>query len=224
MSLQAKLDAIKAQFESGGPPLNVPKSVIETLHRATAELVASGAAGRALKAGDRAPAFVLADPNGVVVSSADLLAKGPLVLSFYRGAWCPYCNTELQALQEALASLREAGAELVAISPQTPANSRKAVAEHKLGFPVLSDPSNAVANSYGVRYRAPEYLIDLFKTLKVDLPSFNGDDSWTLPMPARFVIGPDAIIRYAEVNPDYTRRPEPEDMLPAIRGRVTKAA
>ena len=224
MTLQAKLDAFKADFESGGPPYNVPKPVIETMHRATADLIASGATSRALKAGEVAPAFSLADSEGRIVSSGELLAKGPLVVSFYRGAWCPYCNTELQALQGALASIREAGAELVSISPQLPANSRKALAEHKLGFPVLSDPANAVANSFGVRYRAPEYLVDLMKGLKVDLPSFNGDDSWTLPMPARFVIGPDGIIRYAEVNPDYTRRPEPEDVLPAIQGRATRAA
>ena len=96
MSLQAKLDAFKADFQAGKPPYNVPPAVIETMHRATAELIASGAAGRALKAGDHAPAFILNDPNGKPVASADLLARGPLVVSFYRGVWCPYCNMELR--------------------------------------------------------------------------------------------------------------------------------
>src|SRR6478672_3916756 len=98
MSLQAKLDAFKADFEAGKPPYSVPRSVIETMHRATAELIESGAAQRAKKAGDVAPSFSLNDPEGNVVNSADLLRRGPLVLSFYRGVWC---NMELQALEAA---------------------------------------------------------------------------------------------------------------------------
>jgi hypothetical protein len=117
MTLQTKLDAFKADFEAGKPPYSVPRSVIDTMHRATEELIASGAATRALKAGDIAPPFVLKDPNGKPVSAAQLLAQGPLVISFYRGVGCPYCNMELQALQEALPSFRELGASLVAISP-----------------------------------------------------------------------------------------------------------
>ena len=101
MSLQARLDAFKADFEAGKPPYSVPRSVIETMHRATVELIASGAAQRARKAGDVAPSFSLKDPEGNVVNSSDLLKRGPLVLSFYRGVWCPYCNMELQALEAA---------------------------------------------------------------------------------------------------------------------------
>lgn len=217
MSLQAKLDAFKADFEAGKPPYNVPRSVIETMHRATAELVASAAAARALKAGDKAPAFTLHDPDGKLVSSTDLLAKGPLAVSFYRGVWCPYCNMELQALQAALPEFQKLGAGLVAISPQTAVNSRKSMRQNELGFPILSDPRNDVAAAFGLRFALPDYLVDLYKNLKNDLPAFNGDPSWTLPMPGRFVIGQDGVILYAEVNPDYTRRPEPEDMLPALR-------
>jgi peroxiredoxin len=217
MSLQAKLDAFKTDFEAGKPPYSVPPSVIETMHRATRELIASGLAGRALKAGDVAPDFTLSDPAGAPVSSANLLAKGPLVVSFYRGVWCPYCNMELQALQAALPEFRKAGASLVAISPQTPVNSRKSVRTNGLEFPILTDPHNDVAAKFGLRFELPDYLIELYKGLKNDLPNFNGDNSWTLPMPARFVIGQNGLIRYAEVNPDYTRRPDPEDMLPALR-------
>ncbi len=222
MTLQAKLDAFKADFEAGKPPYNVPPSVIGTMHRATAELVASGAATRALKAGDKAPAFTLKDPDGHDVSSAALLAQGPLVVSFYRGVWCPYCNMELQALQAALPEFQAAGANLVAISPQTAVNSRKSVRQNELDFPILSDTHNDVAAAFGLRFALPDYLVELYKGLKNDLPGFNGDPSWTLPMPARYVIGQDGTILYAEVNPDYTRRPEPGDMLPAIRsaGRV----
>jgi thiol-disulfide isomerase/thioredoxin len=109
MSLQDKLDAFKADFQAGKPPYNVPPSVIETMHRATKELIASGLAQRALKAGDAAPSFTLNDPQGAPVSSDELLAKGPLVLSFYRGVWCPYCNMELQALQAALPEFQKLG-------------------------------------------------------------------------------------------------------------------
>lgn len=217
MSLQAKLDAFKADFQAGKPPYNVPPEIIETMRRATAELIASGAAARAMKAGDRAPAFTLNDHEGRPHASADLLAGAPLVVSFYRGVWCPYCNMELQALQAALPQFEALGARLVAISPQTAANSRKSVRQNALAFPILSDPHNDVAAAFGLRFALPDYLVDLYKNLKNDLPAFNGDPSWTLPMPARFVIGRDGTILYAEVNPDYTRRPEPEDMLPALR-------
>jgi peroxiredoxin len=223
MALQDRLEAFKADFEAGKPPYNVPPSVIETMHRATAELIASGAAGRALKARDKAPAFILDDPEGKPVSSAALLATGPLVLSFYRGVWCPYCNMELQALEEALPGFQALGASLVAISPQTPANSRKSVRQNELSFPILSDTHNNVAAAFGLRFALPDYLVALYKNLKNDLPSVNGDESWTLPMPARFVIGQDGTILYAEVNPDYTRRPEPNDMLPALRHAAGQA-
>ncbi|MBB6254848.1 peroxiredoxin-like family protein [Nitrospirillum iridis] len=224
MTLQSKLDAFKADFEAGKPPYNVPYSVVETMHRATTELIASGAAQRALKAGDELPTFRLSDPDGNTVSSADLLSSGPLVISFYRGVWCPYCNMELQALQEALPTFQELGASLLAISPQNPVNSRKSVRRNKLTFPILSDPRNDVAAAFGLRFEMPDYLIELYKSLKNDLPAFNGNPSWTLPMPARYVVGQGGAILYAEVNPDYTRRPEPEDMLPALRLAATRAA
>lgn len=223
MSLQAKLDAFKADFEAGKPPYSVPRAVIDTMHRATAELIASGAAGRALKAGDRAPDFILHDPDGHPVSSSELRQQGPLVVSFYRGVWCPYCNMELQALQAALPQFQALGAQLVAISPQLPVNSRKSVRQNALSFPILSDSHNAVAAAFGLRFAMSDELVELYKSLKNDLPAFNGDDSWTLPMPARYVIGQDGTILYAEVNPDYTRRPEPDDMLPALRQAAASA-
>jgi peroxiredoxin len=151
MTLQAKLDAFKADFEAGKPPYSVPRSVIDTMHRATEELIASGAAARALKAGDMAPPFVLKDPGGKSVSASELLAQGPLVVSFYRGVWCPYCNMELQALQEALPAFRELGANLVAISPQNAVNSRKSVRNNGLEFAILSDPGNETAAAFGLR-------------------------------------------------------------------------
>jgi peroxiredoxin len=217
MSLQATLDAFKADFRSGKPPYNAPSEIHPIMERATQELIASGQAARALKAGDKAPHFVLNDATGRAVSSRELLAQGSLVVSFYRGVWCPYCNFELQALEAALPSIRDAGASLVAISPQIAVNSMKSMRDNRLTFPILSDTHNDVAAAFGVRYALPHYLVELYKKLKNDLPGFNGDDSWTLPIPARYVIAPNGYIVYAEVNPDYTHRPEPEEMLPALK-------
>jgi len=216
MTLQAKLDAFKADFEAGKPPYRVPRSVIEVMHRATADLSASGLADRAKKVGDQAPSFSLKDPEGNIVSSAELLARGSLIVSFYRGVWCPYCNMELQALQEVLPEFERLGASLVAISPQTATNSRKSVRDNKVSFAILSDPKNAVAAAFGLKFSLPDYLVALYMDLKNDLPSFNADPDWTLPMPGRYLIGRDGTIAYAEVSPDYTRRPEPEDILTAL--------
>lgn len=221
MTLQAKLDAFKADFEAGKPPYNVPYSVIETMHKATAELKASGLAERAKKAGDMAPFFSLKDPEGNIVSSEELLKKGPLIISFYRGVWCPYCNTELQALQATYPEFEKLGASLVAISPQTAPNSRKSTRQNELTFPILSDEKGKVGEAFGLKFKLPDYLVDLYKSLKNDLPTFNDDPDWTLPMPARYVIGQGGTIVYAEVNPDYTQRPDPEELLPALRQAST---
>jgi peroxiredoxin len=217
MSPQAKLDAFKADFEAGKPSYNAPRSVIETMHRATAELIASGAAQRARKAGDVAPSFSLKDPEGNIVSSDELLKKGPLVVSFYRGVWCPYRNMELQALQAAKPAFDKYGALLLAISPQTAPNSRKSLRQNKLAFRILSDAKGKAGAAFGLRFELPDYLIELYKSLENDLPTFNDDPSWTLPMPVRYVIGQDGTILYSEVNPDYTHRPEPEGMIPPLQ-------
>ncbi|MGN4221581.1 peroxiredoxin-like family protein, partial [Burkholderia gladioli] len=143
--------------------------------------------------------------------------------TFYRGVWCPYCNLELQALDAALPQLREYGARLVAISPQTPVNSRKSVRDNQLDFPVLSDAKGEVGAAFGLRFALPDYLVELYRKLKNDLPVTNDDPSWTLPMPARYVIGQDGVVLYSEVNPDYTRRPEPEDLFPVLeRARAAR--
>jgi len=225
MALQDRLDAFKADFESGRWISRPSPEALDIMHRATAELIESGQAQRASKAGDVAPEFTLFDSDGKPVSSRRLLAKGPLVLSFYRGVWCPYCNLELQALQEAFAGIAASGASLVAISPQTAPNSRKSQRDNKLGFPILSDVKSRLADAFGIRFVLPDYLIELYKSFKNDLPAFNDDPSWALPMPARFVIGTDGIIAYAEVNPDYTRRPDPSELLPVLdRLKASKAA
>lgn len=221
LPLQSKLDALKAEFETN----LAPPAVVQALHRSIDELIASGAAERALKAGDRAPTFTLPDLDGRPVSSQELLGRGPLVVTFYRGVWCPYCNFDLQALEAARPAIEARGARLIAISQQTAPNSRKSQRQNKLGYPILSDKGGVVAAQFGIRWTTPEYLRPIHRQVGADLTQFNGEDSWTLPMPARYVIGQDGLIAYAEINPDYTRRPEPIDLIPVLeRLRITATA
>lgn len=196
MPLQERLDAIKAEFEAKAPP-----AALAIMRNATDMLHASGQAERAAGAG---------------VTLEELLQKGPLVLTFYRGIWCPYCNADLKALEEARPRLEALGASLAAVSPQTGANSRKTRRDLGLGFPILTDVGGEVASLFGLRWTLPEDLKTLYQQFHVDLPGFNGDQSWTLPMPARYVIGTDGIIRYSEVNPDYTHRPDPSVLFPVL--------
>ena len=217
MALQEKLDAFTADLENGGPPYNIPRSVIDTLHRGTADLIASGQADRAVGAGDRAPIFILKDAHGSLFSSEKLLATGPLMVTFYRGVWCPYCNLDLQALEEARGEIEARGASLVAISMQNAANSTKSVRQNNLNFPILVDPHGSVADAFRLRFSLPDYLIELYRDVfKNDLEVINDDKSWALPMPSRFVIGQDGVIAYAEVNPDYTHRPDPSELFPVL--------
>jgi peroxiredoxin len=225
MALQDRLDAFKADFVGGKLAFKPTKERLEAMNRATNELIASGQAQRAKKAGDTAPQFTLLDPDGKPVASRDLLAKGPLVVSFYRGVWCPYCNLELQALQEALPEIAARGASLIAISPQTAANSRRSQRDNKLSFPILSDVRSEVASAFGIRFALPDYLVEIYKNFGNNLAIVNDDPSWVLPMPARYVIATDGIIAYSEVNPDYTHRPDPSELLPVLdRLRVGQAA
>jgi peroxiredoxin len=216
MKLQDKLDAMREDFENGRFPLVPTRDQLETMSQATQSLIDSEQAEYALKAGDRAPDFTLQTADGVSVSSRELLARGPLVATFYRGVWCPYCNYDLQALEEVRPEIEARGASLVAISPQTPANSRKSQRDNKLGFPILSDAGTAIAAEFGLRFSLPEALIEVYRHFGNDLPKINDDPSWVLPMPARYVIGTDGVIAYAEVNPDYTRRPDPSELLPVL--------
>jgi peroxiredoxin len=218
MSLQEQLDAYRAQFES-----KAPAEALAVIHKATSDLVATGQADRALGVGSKAPRFELSGSSGAIVRASELLVAGPVVISFYRGIWCPYCNLDLKALQATLPDISGTGASLVAISPQSVANGRKTVEDLGLSFPILSDPNNAIADLFGIRYRLPDELTSLYKNFGVNLPVINGDASWSLPMPARFVIDRGGIIRYAEVSGDYTKRPDPNVLLPILRELASRS-
>lgn len=214
MSLQTKLDALKAQEQSH--PAVTP-DVTAVLERATAELIRSGIAERALGAGARIPAFVLPDAAGNPVDIVAQLARGPLVLTFYRGAWCPYCQLELAALQEAAPEFAALGATLIAISPNLPANARRTARTLGFTFPVLVDHGNAIAHQFGLVWQLPDDVRAVYRGFGVDLPQINGDDAWELPMPARYVIGTDGVIAHATVTPDYTNRPDPRETIAELK-------
>ncbi|CAD0187199.1 hypothetical protein RUESEDTHA_04111 [Ruegeria sp. THAF57] len=212
MSLHENIAALKSQFVK-----QLPQKTLETMARATEELAASGILEKTIKLGDTLPAFTLTNQDGEATSSADLLKDGPLVISVYRGQWCPYCNLELEALERSAAQFRAAGANVVIISPQTTEKSKVTKSERSLSFDVLSDLGNSYSRELGLVFGLSEELQALYKGLGIDLPAFNGDESWELPMPARLVIDGTGKVVYADINPDYTLRPEPEDTLAALK-------
>jgi peroxiredoxin len=205
----------------------VPAATQAINDRATEEFRLAGLAGKALKVGDVAPEFSLPDARGVLVSSAELLARGPLVVTFIRGRWCPFCCATVEAWQGVMQQWstrpfpkeeKDRPTAIVAITPMSVAQCDFMRDQHKLTFPALSDAGNRVAEKFGVAYKVPQYQQELFTTVFINLPHVNGEDSWTLPLPATFGIGQDGKIRYAWVNEDYTLRAEPMEVLGATCG------
>jgi peroxiredoxin len=211
MTLKAELDAFRSEFISKAPP-----QVREAMTSADMELAASGISRRAVKAGNRAPDFRLPDARGGRVRLSELLTKGPVVVSFYRGGWCPYCNLELRALQNALPAIKLLGAELLAISPQTPDESLSTAEKNDLAFSVLSDVGSAAARAYGLAFGLAEELRPIYKRFGHALPDKNGDDSWVLPIPATYVIDTKGTVVLAFVDVDYRNRLEPAEILSVL--------
>jgi peroxiredoxin len=211
MSLKTQLQAFRNEFMS-----QVPAEIREAMTRADLDLAASGIAERALKAGDRAPDFSLNDATGRTVALAAVLEKGPIVLSFYRGGWCPDCKLERRALQKALPDIQRLGATLVAVSPQTPDESLSTAEKNSLAFAVLSDEGSNVAKSFGIAFELPGELHPIYSRFGHALPDMNGD-GWVLPIPATYVIERSGMIALAFVDVDYRRRLEPADILTSLQ-------
>ena len=209
-TLQDQLDEITANTRH-----LVQQERLAVGERAIEELFASGIEEHILPVGATAPEFALKDAAGRLVRSEDLLALGPLVIKFFRGRWCPYCVTELEAWRDLYGRLREREALMVAISPQIERQNDFMCGQHGLPFPVLSDPGNAVAAKFGLVYTVPEYHRSYFRSILVNIPFVNGDESWRLPIPATYVIGRDGRVLFAEAHADFRVRPEPEEALAA---------
>lgn len=187
---------------------------IQAIHtRAVAELIQSGASDRALQVRTKAPAFELPDHSGALVRSSDLLANGPLVISFFRGRWCPFCVGKMEAMNAIVPRLQELRVSMIAISPQTIQQSYFMADQHKLRFPLLSDAENKIARQFRLVYRVPDYQQEIYRRAFVNLPFANGDDTWDLPIPATYILGREHEVLYGSANADYTERPEPTDIV-----------
>ena len=196
---------------------SLPEDQQKTVSSAFEELMSSTVAADAKTSGDQAPDFELTNVRGSTLSIRDALAEGPVVLSFYRGSWCPFCNLELNALQQQLPAIRDCGARLIAVSPEKPDSSLTHAEKLNLEFDVLSDPGNRVAGAYGLIMTVLESLRPLYLQWGIDLPAANGDDSHQLPVPATYVIDRYGTIQAAHVDKDYTKRMEPEAIIAALK-------
>lgn len=196
---------------------STPPEVRAVMAKAIQDLRDSEIEKRALKKGDNLPAFTLAGVDGKNISSDELLKQGPLVITFYRGGWCPYCNLQLHDLQKHLHEMHTLGAQLVAISPQTPDESLSTAEKAKLKFHVLSDKDGQVARSFGLLYKLPPDLVALYKKFGIDLQKSNGNDMWELPLAATYVVSMKGEIVYSFVDVDYKKRAETLDLLGALK-------
>ncbi|MFB2552400.1 peroxiredoxin-like family protein [Ensifer soli] len=194
----------------------LPAPIFDAIGQSIADLKQSGIEDRAPKVGERISLPVLTGADGGRIDLAGLAADGPLVISFYRGGWCPYCSIELRGLSAIADDLKQRGAALVAISPETPDNALATAGKNALGFPVAVDANNEFARSLGIVFALPEGLRPLYRQIGIDLPVWNGDESHELPLPATLIVDRDGVVRFIDADADFTRRTEPEDILSAL--------
>jgi len=218
MTLTQEINTLRQQIQA-----KIPEDTKAVMDKAMEDLVNSGVADQSLKVGDKAPNFSLPNAVGKTVELQDLLSRNPVVISFYRGGWCPYCNLELRSLQQSLPEIKELGATLVAISPQTPDNSLSTVEKNDLEFEVLSDVGNQVAKEFGLVFVLPEELRQIYQDFGIYLPVHNGEDTFELPIPATYVIAQDGTIIHAFVEVDYTKRLDPAEIIAALK-KISVAA
>ncbi|HEY4340588.1 MAG TPA: peroxiredoxin family protein [Steroidobacteraceae bacterium] len=218
MSLQQKLDVLRDHLQ-----VRTRSDALVAMLRVMEDAVSSDRAIKALQAAGRAPAFTLPDERDKPVSLADTLNDGPVVMVFYRGDWCPWCTQELAALQAVAGQFEQLGASVLAVSPQKSLHNRRCVRKHKLGFPILHDAGGHVAAQYGVNWDIPANLRKLYLGLNVDLTKFNGDEDWTLPLPARYLIDQKQSVVYAEINASESHRMNPAGLLTALESLQRKA-
>jgi len=212
MSLRLNIEKLNRAFME-----KMPAEAARTMAEATALLKQSGVEQHALRKGARAPDFELPELGGSSRSLSDELRNGPVVLSFYRGSWCPYCNLEAQALQAALPKIKGAGARLLAIAPELPEKAAVIRDKGHLTFPLLYDHENAVARLYGLVFTLPEPLRQIYRRFGIDLVASQGNDRYELPIPAIYIVGRDRVIAYAFVDVDYTRRMEPDEIVQRLK-------
>jgi peroxiredoxin len=212
-SLKDSIDAFMLGVAKHAPP-----EVLAGLGAEIKKLAESGIARHALQVGSKVPDFTLPDARGKPVTLSALLARGPAVVTFYRGSWCPFCDLQLRAYQRVLGAIHDLGAELIAISPQTPDYALSDVEKKQLTFPVLTDKGNRVAREFKLVFALSDELKNLQTHFGSVVPKFNGDESWELPMPGTFVLDRQGIAKFASFDPNWMVRVEPAAILEALRG------
>lgn len=200
-----------------GSAARIPAEIRETMMEANQEIIATGIEKTALKTGDKAPNFKLSNASGGDVSLSERLKDGPVVLIFYRGGWCPYCNLELKAYQEELDTITGLGASLIAISPEAPDNSLSTREKNELTFDVLSDSGFEASDAFGLTFSFPEKLVKIYDGFGLNVPAVNGDSAWRLPIPAAYVINRDGTIALHHVDVNYTERLDPLDVIAKLK-------
>ena len=192
---------------------SVPPEISATVKAVAPDFVETFDKSKVVKVGDKFPDFELPDENGQPTPSKSILANGPLLVSFYRGEWCPYCNAELNALQKHLPEFKAKGVSLVAISPELPDTSLSTKDKKGLGFTVLSDTNNELARSLGIVVTQPESMRSVFQFAQVDWKKRYGTDSLEVPVPASFLVDQKGVVRNVFVEPDFHKRLEPTEAL-----------
>ncbi len=211
MSLQEQLKAKYEEIKKNAP------NEVAIFDADTDSFISSGDAPQGLQVGDQLASFELPNQLGQTISLDELQGDSNIVISFYRGGWCPYCNIELCVLQQALPEFKSHGARLIAISPQLPDESMSTAEKNELSFPVLSDAGNKVAREFGLVFTLSEQLRPLYESFNIDLPATNGDKSFELPIPATFIIDSDGVVKGAFVNADYKQRMDLSDIINVLK-------
>ena len=212
MNLTQELNTFQAQFKS-----SQPETIKEVMAKTTTDLIESKIVEQSLEVGQKMPSFILPNATGKEVNLQGLLVQGRVVISFYRGGWCPYCNMELRALQAKLPEIKALGATLVAISPETPDQSLSTQEKNELSFEVLSDRQNKLAKQLGLVFTLPESLRPIYANFGIDIPAHNGDATFELPLPATYVLNADGVVTYRFAHADYTKRLDPEAIIEALK-------
>lgn len=218
MNLRDQLDRLRVELRGSLDPAD-RRVLSDTIERLRMMQITE----HALVAGDVLPDFALPDATGRLVTSDDLLARGPLVLVFFRGPWCPYCSLTLLALEDIRPEVEELGATLVGISPVKSEEVARAAAERGLHLTLLTDTGEAYARLCGLHFQLTPEHIDLYRRLYADIPAVHADAGWELPVPATFVVGQDGVIAYAYADADWARRAEPQNVLRTLRGLAQAA-
>lgn len=194
----------------------LPEDTAVTVGEGFEYIMSSNFGDKGLNKGDKATDFTLPNAKGEETQLSKLLEDGPIVLNFYRGGWCPFCNLEFKSLHDILPQIKALGANLIGISPELPDNSLDTIEKHQLQFEVLTDVGNTIARQYGIVMDVPESMRPVYLQWGIDLPVTNGDDTWELPIPATYIIARDGKIISAYINKNYTERMEPGDIIAAL--------